>query len=179
MWDWSEMVPNWIVAIDWLLTGFLVYTLALTSNLNTEKVILINLSQSVYTFPEELHQIPTSFRVKFKGFPRPAGLHVTCLAVLLASSSHLLSLQLHLTSALFSNHPSYSLSLHILWTCCLFCLKGSLPQLLVCLCWLQSSLWMGREVGEGIGLGNTCTPMADTYWCMAKPIQYCKVKINK
>ena len=23
-----------------------------------------------------------------------------------------------------------------------------------------------------------CTPMADAYWCMAKPIQYCKVKKN-
>ena len=22
---------------------------------------------------------------------------------------------------------------------------------------------------------NTCTPMADSCWCMAKPIQYCKV----
>ena len=22
-------------------------------------------------------------------------------------------------------------------------------------------------------------PMVDSYWCMAKPIQYCKVKINK
>ena len=24
--------------------------------------------------------------------------------------------------------------------------------------------------------GNLCTPMADSCWCMAKPIQYCKVK---
>ena len=43
---------------------------------------------------------------------------------------------------------------------------------------------MGREVGEGLRMGNTCTPVADSCWCMAKPIQYCKVislpmKINK
>jgi len=27
-------------------------------------------------------------------------------------------------------------------------------------------------------MGNTCTPVADAYWCMAKPIQYCKVNNN-
>ena len=25
-------------------------------------------------------------------------------------------------------------------------------------------------------MGNTCTPMGDSSQCMAKPIQYCKVK---
>ena len=25
---------------------------------------------------------------------------------------------------------------------------------------------------------NTCTPVVDACWCMAKPIQYCKVKNN-
>ena len=35
---------------------------------------------------------------------------------------------------------------------------------------------MGREVGEGFRMGNTYTPMADSCQCMAKPIQYCKVK---
>ena len=34
---------------------------------------------------------------------------------------------------------------------------------------------MGREVGAGIGMGNTCIPMADSCQCMAKPLQYCKV----
>ena len=34
---------------------------------------------------------------------------------------------------------------------------------------------MGREVGEGFRMGNTCTPVADSCQCMAKPIQYCKV----
>ena len=29
---------------------------------------------------------------------------------------------------------------------------------------------MGREVGGGFRMGNTCTPMADACWCMAKPI---------
>ena len=33
-----------------------------------------------------------------------------------------------------------------------------------------------REVGRGFRIGNTCTPMADSYWCIEKPIQYCKVK---
>ena len=34
---------------------------------------------------------------------------------------------------------------------------------------------MGREVGGGFRMGNTCTPMADSCQCMAKPLQYCKV----
>ena len=34
---------------------------------------------------------------------------------------------------------------------------------------------MGREVGGGVRMGNTCTPMADSCQCMEKPIQYCKV----
>ena len=41
---------------------------------------------------------------------------------------------------------------------------------------------MWREVGGGLRIGNTCTPMADSCWCMAKPIQYCKVislQLNK
>jgi len=28
---------------------------------------------------------------------------------------------------------------------------------------------MGREVGGGFRMGNTCTPMADSRQCMAKP----------
>ena len=39
--------------------------------------------------------------------------------------------------------------------------------------------WYGEGGGRGFRMGNTCTPMADSCWCMAKPIQYCKViKIN-
>ena len=34
---------------------------------------------------------------------------------------------------------------------------------------------MGKEVGEGIGMGNTCKSMADSCQRMAKPLQYCKV----
>ena len=34
--------------------------------------------------------------------------------------------------------------------------------------------FMGREVGGGFRIGNTCTPVADSCWCVAKPIQYCK-----
>ena len=34
---------------------------------------------------------------------------------------------------------------------------------------------MGREMGGGFRMGNTCTPVADPCQCMAKPLQYCKV----
>ena len=34
---------------------------------------------------------------------------------------------------------------------------------------------MGREVGGGFRTGNTCKPMVNSYQCMAKPLQYCKV----
>ena len=34
----------------------------------------------------------------------------------------------------------------------------------------------GREVGGGFRMGNMCTPVADSCSCMAKPMQYCKVK---
>ena len=39
--------------------------------------------------------------------------------------------------------------------------------------------YMGRKVGGGFRIGNSCTPMADSCQCMAKPIQYCKVKKKK
>ena len=32
-----------------------------------------------------------------------------------------------------------------------------------------------REVGGGIGMGNTCKSMADSCQCTAKSLQYCKV----
>ena len=38
---------------------------------------------------------------------------------------------------------------------------------------------MGREVGGGFRIGNSCTPVADSCQCMAKPIQHCKVKQSK
>ena len=34
---------------------------------------------------------------------------------------------------------------------------------------------MEREVGGGIGMGNTCKSMANSCQCMTKPLQYCKV----
>ena len=56
-------------------------------------------------------------------------------------------------------------------------------------CWIQEAWgWctgmtqrdgMGRVVGGGFRMGNTGTPMADACWCMAKPIQYCKVQKKK
>ena len=36
---------------------------------------------------------------------------------------------------------------------------------------------MGREEGGGFRLVSTCTLMADSSQCMAKPIQYCNVKL--
>ena len=38
---------------------------------------------------------------------------------------------------------------------------------------------VGRKVGEGFRMGNTCTPMVDPCQCMSKPIKYCKVKKKK
>ena len=38
---------------------------------------------------------------------------------------------------------------------------------------------MGKEEGGGFRKGNTCIPVADSFWYMAKPIQYCKVKKEK
>ena len=35
---------------------------------------------------------------------------------------------------------------------------------------------MGREVEGGFMFGNACTPVVDSCQCMAKSIQYCKVK---
>ena len=37
---------------------------------------------------------------------------------------------------------------------------------------------MGREVGGGFMFGNACKPVVDSCQCMAKSIQYCKVKIK-
>ena len=34
---------------------------------------------------------------------------------------------------------------------------------------------MGRKVGRGFRMGNTCKFMADSCQYMAKPLQYCKV----
>ena len=34
----------------------------------------------------------------------------------------------------------------------------------------------GEGGGRGFRMGNMCTAMADSCQCMAKPIQYCKVK---
>ena len=34
---------------------------------------------------------------------------------------------------------------------------------------------MGREVGGGFRIENTCAPTADSCRCKAKPIQYCGV----
>ena len=44
--------------------------------------------------------------------------------------------------------------------------------------WDDPEGWDGE--GDGFRMGNTCIAMVDSCQCMAKPIQYCKVKkINK
>ena len=42
--------------------------------------------------------------------------------------------------------------------------------------WDNPERWYG--VGGGFRIGNMCTPVADSCWCMAKPIQYCKVNTH-
>ena len=41
--------------------------------------------------------------------------------------------------------------------------------------WDDPEGWDGEGRGSGFRMGNTCTPMADSCQCMAKPIQYFKV----
>ena len=45
--------------------------------------------------------------------------------------------------------------------------------------WDDPEGWDGEEVVGWFRMGNTCTPMVDSCQCMAKPIQYCKVKKKK
>ena len=68
-------------------------------------------------------------------------------------------------------------------TCILSCKKR-----IASLCLIQDTRCLGlvlgddpeRCYGEGGGrgfmFGNSCTPVVDSCRCMAKPIQYCKVK---
>ena len=42
--------------------------------------------------------------------------------------------------------------------------------------WDDPEGWDGEGGGRGIRTGNTCTPMTDSCQCMAKPIQYYKLK---
>ena len=41
--------------------------------------------------------------------------------------------------------------------------------------WDDPERWDGEGGGGGFRMGTTCTPVADSCQCMAKPIQYCKV----
>ena len=42
--------------------------------------------------------------------------------------------------------------------------------------WDDPEGWYREGGGRGFRMGNTCTPVVDSCRCMAKPIQYCKVK---
>ena len=42
--------------------------------------------------------------------------------------------------------------------------------------WDDLKRWYGEGDGRGFMFGNSCTPVVDSCQCMAKPIQYCKVK---
>ena len=39
--------------------------------------------------------------------------------------------------------------------------------------WDDPEGWDGERGGRGFRMGNTCTLVADSCQCMAKPIQYC------
>ena len=41
--------------------------------------------------------------------------------------------------------------------------------------WDDPEGWYGEGGGRGFRIGNTCIPVVDSCWCMAKTIQYCKV----
>ena len=41
--------------------------------------------------------------------------------------------------------------------------------------WDEPEGWDGERDVTGFRMGNTCTPVADSCQCMAKPIQYYKV----
>ena len=43
--------------------------------------------------------------------------------------------------------------------------------------WDDPEGWDGEGGGREVQDGNTCTLMADSSQCMAKPIQHCKVKL--
>ena len=45
--------------------------------------------------------------------------------------------------------------------------------------WDDPEGWYGEGGGRGAQDGDTCAPMADSCQCIAKPIQYCKVKKKK
>ena len=36
--------------------------------------------------------------------------------------------------------------------------------------WDDPEGWDGRKVGGGLRMGNICTPVADSWQCMAKPL---------
>ena len=40
---------------------------------------------------------------------------------------------------------------------------------------LPGGMVWGRG-GGGLGMGSACVPVEDSFWCVAEPIQYCKVK---
>ena len=45
--------------------------------------------------------------------------------------------------------------------------------------WDDPERWYGEGGGRGFKVGNSCTPVVDSCQCMAKPIQYYKVKKKK
>ena len=45
--------------------------------------------------------------------------------------------------------------------------------------WDDPEGWDGEGGGRAFRMGNKCTPVADPCQCMAKPLQYCKVKKKK
>ena len=76
-------------------------------------------------------------------------------------------------NAILPNHPTLSLSDRVQKTVLYTCVSLTVSQGLVH--WDDPEGWYGEGGGRGCRMGNTCTPTVDSCWCMAKPIQYCKV----
>ena len=52
-------------------------------------------------------------------------------------------------------------------------------RMLGALQWDDPDGWYGEGGGRGVQDGEHVYTMVDSFWCMAKPIQYCKVKKKK
>jgi len=57
-----------------------------------------------------------------------------------------------------------------------YCIGVFLSGFLGLVHWDDPEGWYREGGGWGYRMGNTCIPVADSCWYMAKPIQYCKVK---
>ena len=116
---------------------------------------------------------------------------ITCTEICLSSHSHFMFLPLDLLT-LF-NSWYYTTHTHTHSSCwgsfflqtCHHCLLSEECALLYLFISEKDWGWctgttqrdgMGREEGGGFRMGNTCIPVADSFWYLAKLIQLCKVQ---